>query len=174
MTANGQTAAALTADNGIGFRHFFTDMLKANRYFIALFSGICRNRIQQMRGGDIAHRRPPPVFIVQKIIIQQTHNHIGVNIGAGFINNTQPVGIAVGTDSQIILPFHNQSPQMAQGFFAGRRHPAAKARIMRIVNGINLAACRHQQGLQCRFGHAVHRINQNPQILPPDTVNINH
>jgi len=99
VAADGHAAGGFTADDCVGLNHFAGYMLEAHRYLVAFLPKIQGHPVQQMGGGNVPDAGPLPAPVFQKIIVKDHQQHIGMEVIALFIDDTQPVRIAVGGDA---------------------------------------------------------------------------
>ena len=174
MTPDCQSAGGFAANNGIGFSHLRRYIFESHRHLIAFLSvGLC-HPVQQMRGGGVANAGSQPAPIMEKIIIQQCQQHVGMNIVAIFVDNAQPVRIAVGGHTQVVFAVHHIIGQLFQRALTWGGHFSAKQGVVLLMDHVHIAAASEQNRSQTAVPHAVHGVDGDTQVRLPDLLHIHH
>ncbi len=174
MAPDGQTAGGLAANNGSGLRHFRGDVLKAYGHLITNFIVILGYPIQQMGGGVVPYAGTLPAPVFQQIVVQQHQQGVGVEERTVFVNDAQPVSVAVGSQAQVAVVLHHIIAQQPQSIRTGGGHSAAEQSVMLLVDHVHIAAAGHQDGSQTALADAVHGVNGDAQPGSADSTCVDH
>ena len=172
VAPDGEAAGALAADDRPGLQHLARDVLEAHRDLVALLAEPLRNGVQQVGGGQVAHRRPVPALVLQQVVVQQHQNLVGVEELPPVVDNAQPVGVAVGGDADVAAVLQHEVLQANEGLAVGSGEAASEEGVPPLVDYVHVAPGGDENGLESGLGHAVHGVQHNLQPPGADGVHV--
>ena len=152
--------------------HARRDMLEAHRHLDALFAEGRRHAVEQVRRGDVAHRRALPALVLEQIVVQQHEHVVGRDIPALFVDDAQAVRVAVGGDAQVRVMIRHGALQVAQRVRIGRGQMAAEERVVAVVDHVHVTARGEEDRHQAREADAVHRVEHHARPARADGVHV--
>ena len=96
-----------------------------------------------MGGSNISHHRSAPAFEFYQIVIQQHQDIVGMEEIALIVNDSDPVCVSVGGNSDIKFLLHHIILQRMQRSRRRSRQFPSKQRIVPVMNGSHFASGRH-------------------------------
>ena len=91
---------------------------------------------------------------------------------APVVDDAQPVGVAVGGDTDVTAVLDHKAPQADEGFAAGGGKASAEQGVMPLVDYVHVAPGGDEDGAQGGLGHAVHGVQHHLQRPGADGVHI--
>ncbi len=170
MSANGQTARGLAAEDRIVAVNAGGNVLKADRYLVALLTEGLGNAVEQVRRCEVADDRTRPALDTAQIIVKQAENFIGVDVTAVFVDDTGAVAVAVKGDTEVIVTVNDARAEIHQSGRRGSGRAAAKIGVLVVVDQVNGTTERIHDGHQRVSARSVHRVKQNAQTAIADGV----
>ena len=172
VAAHGEAAGGLPADHGVGLGHLRADPLEADGHLVALLAVRLGDPVQQVGGGHVPHDGAGPALPGQQVLVQQHQHLVGADVGAGVVDDAEPVRVAVGGDAEVGAALEHGLAQRGHRPLRRGGHAPAEQRIVPGVDDLDLAAGADQHGLQGGLGDAEHRVEHDLQVRVADHLEV--
>ena len=164
VSLDGQTSRGLTADHSAGLSHLGRHPLETDRNLVARLPVGLGNAIEQVRRREVAHAPALPALVLQQVRVQQDQDLVGVEEMSLIIDDTESVSVTIGGDADVGSPLDDLLGQRLQGLGVRGRETPAKEGVAALVNGIDVATSRHEDGLEAGARDSEHRVEDNLEV----------
>ena len=128
--------------------------------------------VQQVGGGHVAHHRAVPAPVLQEVVVEQDEDLVGVEEGAGVVNDPQAVGVAVGGDTQGRAALQDLLGQGEGGGARRAGQASAEEGVAALVDGVHVAARRHEDRLEAGARDPEHGVQDDLEVRVADRLQV--